>query len=52
MLGASERPGYVRMMSTRADLKQFEIKEDYIDVKRDERLAFAKHHAKYDFVIA
>lgn len=46
VLGAAERPGYVRMMSTRADLKQFDIKEDYIDVKREERLAFARKHAK------
>lgn len=47
VLGAAARPGYVRMMSTRADLKQFEIKEDYIDVNREERLGFARKHAKY-----
>ena len=50
MLGDAERQGYVRMMSTRADLKQFDIKQEYIDVKREERLAFVRKHAKYDVV--
>ena len=46
MLGPAEREGYVRMMSTRADLKKFEIKTKHVDFDRDNKIAFASKHSR------
>ena len=47
MLGPAEREGYVRMMSTRADLKKIEIKTKHIDLDRDNQIAFASKHSRW-----
>ena len=35
------------MMSCRADMKQFEIKEQYVDTNRSERLTFEREHSNW-----
>lgn len=44
VLGPAQREGYIRMMSTRPDMKKFEINKRHIDFDRDERTTFARKY--------
>ena len=47
VLGVGCKRGYVKMMSTRADLKKFELHKSLLDINRDERLAFARKYSRW-----
>ena len=40
VLGKSDRPRFVKMMSCRADLKKFDMEEKLVDTERSARLTF------------
>lgn len=47
VMGKGCRRGFVKMMSTRADLRKFEIHKSLVDIHRDERLAFARKYSRW-----
>lgn len=44
VLGPGKTPGFLSMMSTRADLKKFEIAPEHAVFDRDKKIAFATKH--------
>ena len=47
VMGKTCRRGFVKMMSTRADLRKFEIHKSLVDIHRDERFVFARKYSRW-----